>query len=225
MSDQTPPRILFAFHWYSEALHEGALKYCQEHGWRGFVLNSENAANFPEGSYDGVLGTLPSEGPVYEFVSKAKVPVVELSLAHPRHQEWGRFPSDSEAVGRMAADYLRRRPVASFAFVDKAPWTSSDARWKGFREALVAQGEKRPMERFHTARAGDAEMVDRRPGAVDLNPVVLDRIGTFLKEQPLPVGVFGSVNVTAHQVLEAALKAGLRVPGDLYLLASEPASW
>lgn len=213
-----PKRILLAFHWYSEALHEGALKYCVERGWSAQVLNADTVGEFPPGSFDGIIGMVPPAGrPVYEFVAKATVPVVELSYAHSEFKAWARCPSDGAAVGRMAAEYLRRRPVASFAFVANSHWPNHVVRRDGFLAGLADAGDLRPVAVYYTGAAGDVPS-DTRPDMGVPDPASTTRLAAHLKTLPRPVGIFGSVDNISRQVLDAAQEAGLKVPGDIYLL-------
>ena len=210
-------KILFAFCWYSELIHSGAQRYCVERGWAFSVLNANNVGQYPEGSYDGILSTLSAaDHPLYRFVDAAKVPVVELSQSHPEQTSWGRYPSDGEAVGRIAVEYLRRRPVTSFAFVAPNHWPSHRVRKKGFLAALENSDDRRPVESFHMADAGAVHM-DRH--SVNGDPSVNEALATFLRNLPKPAGIFASGDELAGPVLEAADRAGLKIPGDLYLLA------
>lgn len=210
------PRILLAFHWYSEALHEGALRHCVEHDREACVVNGDNVGEFPPGSFDGVLGMLPPEDhPVHRLVAQSGVPVVELSPSYPKNKHWVRSPSDGTLVGRMAADYLRRRPVRSFVFVSYCPWPTHDGRWNDFRARLA--GDARPCVRFNTGTPGDARLGIRLDKG-DPDPNATARLAEFLKGLPRPVGIFGSVDNSARQALEAALQAGLRVPEDAHVI-------
>lgn len=211
MSDKAK-RILLAFHWYSEALHEGALRYCVERGWDVALLNTDSVNLYPRGSYDGVLSMLPPFGhPVNDFVSAAEVPVVELSYSHPDNKVWGRIPSDGRAVGRMAADYLSRRPVKSFLFVAHSPWPTHDIRWEGFRSGLAR--DIRPCVRFDIS-----DVPDRTLDAGFPDEKGTRRLADFLLTRQLPVAIFGSVDQSARQALAAASLAGLKTPGDVYIL-------
>lgn len=195
-------RILLAFHWYSEALHEGALRYALEQGWEVRVLSADTVGGLDASACEGVLGMLPPpEHPVHRFVSATPAPVVELSLSYPENRAWCRCPSDGEAVGRLAAEHLRRRPVAAFLFVTPDLSPTHAARGQGFASALA--GDARPRETF--LFPGD-------------DAGGISRLGTTLRRLPRPVGVFGSVDACARLTLEAALAAGLKVPGEVYIL-------
>ncbi len=198
-----PPRILLAFHWYSEALHEGALRYALERGWLTRVLNADSVAELEPSACDGILGMLPPpEHPVHRFAQATRAPVVELSLSYPENGRWCRCPSDGDAVGRLAADHLRLRPVASFLFVARDLTPTHAARAAGFSAGLA--GDARPRETF---LCGD----DDESSAVA-------RLAESLRRLPRPVGIFGSVDASARLALDAANRAGLKVPGDACIL-------
>ncbi len=198
-----PPRplLLLAFHWYLESLHEGALKYCLEHGYDAELLNADSAARLAGRDFAGVVGMLPPspEHPVRRFLRERPGPVVELSLAYPENTGWARCPEDCDAIARLAASRLRRLPARSFLFV-ASRWWNHDARWESFRAAL--KGDARPCER-HDAGFDAASRAD---------------LAGRLRSLPGPVAVFGSVDEWARLALEAAQEAGLRVPGEVYVL-------
>ncbi len=215
-----PKRILLVFRWYLESLHSGVLSYCVERGWEAKVLEENSVGAFAPESFDGILsgladdralkahlsgvpasGSADAEDTVLRFVASAGVPVVELSPSYPENKHWGRCPSDGVAAGRMAAEYLRRRPVASFVFAANAPGGAHTLRRDAFLSALA--GEARPVVEFYTG--GD-------------DVAAIGRLASFLKNRPGPVAVFGSVDATARLALSAALEAGMKVPGDAYIL-------
>jgi LacI family transcriptional regulator len=200
----TRPRILLAFHWqYMEALHEGAMRYCAEHGWDAVAVTTDNVGRFAPGSFAGVIGPLPgpADHPVRRLVAKSRVPVVELSPEYPENKHWGRCPSDGAAVGKIAGDYLRRLPVASFVFAAGGRDGAHAVREAAFRKALAK--DARPCSTFHFP---DYEAPSKA------------RFAAFLKKLPGPVGIFGSVDQCALMVLAGAMEAGLTVPGDAYIL-------
>lgn len=200
----TPPgkRILIAIHWYQESLHEGALRRCNELGWEAVVLNGDSLATIAGTPCDGILGMLPPPGhAVHRFAAESSVPVVELSASYPENKHWGRYPSDGIAVGSLAAEHLRRRPVAAFLFLATGASPAHDIRRAGFIRGLA--GDARPVHTFD-------------PGGTDLEAT--GRLADFLKKLPRPIGIFGSVDASARQALNAAHNAGLRVPEDAYIL-------
>lgn len=207
-------RILLAFHCYLEAWHKGALRYCTEQGWEAQLINSDRLGNFPAGSFDGVVGMLPpSDHPVHRFVAASGVPVVEMSSSFPENRTWVRCPCDPVAIGRMAAEYLRRRPVASIAFIAHGAAVSDDLRGDAFRLRLLETGDERPAITYYTEIP--PESGESRPGPSSSESA---RLGDFLKSRPLPAGIFTPVDATARHTMDAALAAGLSIPEDIHLL-------
>lgn len=175
------------------------LSYCVERGWEAKVLEENSVGSLAPGSFDGILSGLADDRALKAHLSG--VPVVELSPSYPENKHWGRCPSGGAAVGRMAAECLRRRPVASFVFAANASGGAHTPRRDGFLGALA--GDARPAAEFHTG--GD-------------DAAAITRLADFLKKRPGPVGVFGSVDATARLALSAALEAGMRVPVDAYIM-------
>lgn len=197
------PLLLLAFHWYLESLHEGALRRCLELGYDAEVLNADSANRLAQSGFAGVVGMLPPDAdhPVRRVLAATDKPVVELSLAYPENTGWARYPEDCRAIAAIAAARLRRLPVRAFVFVAYGDWWNHNARWEVFSRAL--SDDARPCLRFR-ARGLDA--------------ATRSELAAFLKAQPGPVAVFGSVDDWAKLAVDAALEAGLRVPGDVYAL-------
>lgn len=196
------PLILLAFHWYLESLHEGAQSLLMRHGYDTALLNADTVDSFFERPVAGIVGILPDPGhPVRRFTDAFAGPVVELSLAYPENKNWGRVPDDCEMVARIAAARLRRLPAASFLFVAGSRRWNHDARWEVFRSELSS--DARPVGRCLT-------------GGMD--SAAASRLAESLLSMPRPVAVFGSTDEWARLALDAAERANLKVPGDVYIL-------
>ena len=106
---------------------------------------------------------------------------------------------DSHRAGRLAAaELLRHRDLAAFAFVDRhAPLFWSAERRDAFREEVAKDG--RPYFEF---AAPDARTWRRR-------------IGAFLDGLPRPAGVFCATDGTAGETMAAAASLGIPMPAEL----------
>ena len=206
-----PPRkhFLITLALYTEAFHEGVLAYCLERGHEATLLTTDNLSEIRHGRYDGVVGGLPRDvrHPVFRYIMETGIPVVDYSQSHPGMTGWCRVPLDRVLSGRMAADYLLRRPVASFAFVSRLWGEPEQLREKNFMSFLKTGLNDRPYSRF----AYDAE---------DDGAVAARRLAGFLLGLTRPAGVFASTDEFARLVCDIALREGLKVPGDLYLLGN-----
>lgn len=196
------PLVLLAFHWYLEALHEGAQRHLLEQGYDTALLNADTVADFAGRPIAGIVGMLPDPGhPVRRITDSFTGPLVELSLAYPEMKDWGRVPDDCEKVARIEAARLRRLPARSFLFVAGNHRWNHDARWEVFRSELAA--DARPCERCLT-------------GGMDR--AAAERLAVHLLNLPKPVAVFGSTDEWAKLALDAAEIANLKVPGDAFIL-------
>lgn len=207
---QIRPQLLVAISWYSEALHEGIARYAVEHGFETILWDEKTSDELASKNLVGVVSGLPEKSyAMHRFVVASGLPVVELSLSYPERNGWCRCPSDSVVTGRLAADYLRRRPVASLAFVTYGDNETSRVREKHFMQLLTEEREKRPVARH----------VYFDPAAMKTSTATrLTHLADFLRELPKPAGVFGVSDTTARLVCDAAGEAGLSVPGDLFVM-------
>lgn len=171
-------------------------------GYDTAVLNAETLAECARRPVAGIVGMLPNPGhPIRAYTDRFSGPVVELSLAYAEFTRWGRVPDDCAQIALRAAERLRRLPVASFLFVAGEHRWNHDARWAVFREQLA--GDARPCEWCRTG---------------GLDRAAAERLAAHLVTMPRPVAVFGSTDEWARLALDAAELAGLRVPGEVYLL-------
>lgn len=195
---------------YTEAFHEGVLAYCLERGHEATLLTTDNIPELRHGRYDGVVGGLPRDQahPVFRYIRETGLPVVEYSPSHPEMTDWCRCPLDGVLCGRLAADYLLRRPVAAYALVSRRWGASEQRREKHFRAFLETGLNNRPYSRFaYEEDADEGADADRR-------------LAGFLRDLPRPAGVFVSTDESARRVCDIALREGLKIPGDLYVLGN-----
>ena len=106
---------------------------------------------------------------------------------------------DSHRAGRLAAaELLRHRDLAAFAFVDRPlPLFWSAERRDAFREEVAKDG--RPFFEFS---APDSRTWHRR-------------IGEFLSSLPRPAGLFCATDGTAGETMDAASRLGIPMPDEL----------
>ena len=210
MAETVRKHFLLTLALYTEAFHEGVLAYCLERGHQATLLTTDNLAELRSGRYDGVVGGLPRdrEHPVFRYIRESGLPVVEYSPSHAEMTDWCRCPLDGVLCGRLAADYLLRRPVAAYAFVSRRWEASEQRREKHFRAFLETGLNERPYSRFaYEEVPGERADADRR-------------LAGFLRDLPRPAGVFVSTDESARRVCDIALREGLKIPGDLSVLGN-----
>ena len=112
--------------------------------------------------------------------------------------------SDSEQIGRVAAQELMRLPCLQFAYVpyfDDLHW--SKARGDAFKETVKSAGQ--PCEAFSFSGDSAAKRISA--------------LADFLASLPRPCGVFAANDLVAEEVEFAAERAGLRIPRDIALVS------
>src|SRR5262245_26138206 len=113
---------------------------------------------------------------------------------------------DHRQVGRLAFTHLCERGFRHFGFVGHPRHFYSTEREAGFRQALAPAGH--PLDCYYERPARSYQHRGRLL-------VVNERLQSWLRELPKPVGVFACHDVWALQVVEACRLTGLRVPEDL----------
>ena len=111
--------------------------------------------------------------------------------------------SDSEQIGRVAAQELMRLPSLHFAYVpyfDDLHW--SRERGDAFMETVKSAGQ--PCEAFSFSGVSAAKRISA--------------LADFLASLPRPCGVFAANDLVAEEVEFAAERAGLRIPRDVALV-------
>ncbi|MET3871145.1 AraC family transcriptional regulator [Puniceicoccus vermicola] len=116
---------------------------------------------------------------------------------------------DSEAVGRMAAEYFLGRGFRSFAYFGSRRVSFSQNREKGFRTVLEKKGYR--VSNFH------ANFLPYPPLSQDWSRY--DRqTERWLKQLPKPVGVLASNDIPGRSLCELCRNAGIRVPEAVAVL-------
>lgn len=159
---------------------------------------------------DGVLifSLSPRDGDI-PYLLKADVPVVLVDANHPSLTSFRRLVVDDVKGGRMATQHLinlghRRIGYISDLLDNPFNFTSSRYRFKGYRQALEAEGI--PFTPEYHAQAEHGRYEARR---------LADQM---LALPDPPTAIFASSDTQALGVLEAAKHAGLRIPEDLSLI-------
>jgi LacI family transcriptional regulator len=144
------------------------------------------------------------------------IPIVDLNDAHGPL----RFPhigSDMPGIGRMAANHLIEKGIRKIAFVGtvRAAWSSG--RLEGVLQALQNRAdfcgifEYEPV--FYTEQNwADQDRADQYWAGE------LERLKTWVKALPRPVGIVASNDKGAHHVLEVCRALELTVPDEVAVI-------
>lgn len=178
-------------------------------GWRLEMLDGIDGI---EGC-DGIIAHVMDERSAERFASLG-IPVVADFYREPCAGLAQALP-DHEAIGALAAEFLRERGFSRFAFCGYDGILFSDARRDAFAAALAATNHSCFV--YETPQAVldgfDNNVILREelaPKAADSAP-----LGDWLTSLPKPCAVFCCHDLRAFQVLAAAKERGLAIPREL----------
>lgn len=198
---------------YGRGFCEGVASWTERRpGWRLELIDDPSRIE----GYDGVIAHVMGDEDARRFAALG-VPVVADFYREPCGGLAQALP-DHAAIGRMAADFLRERGFANFAFCGYDGILFSDARRDGFAAALAER--KYSCDVYRTPQAVlddfDASVILREA----LTPKAADSamLGEWLVSLPRPCAVFCCHDLRAFQTLSAAKDAGLDVPGDVAIV-------
>lgn len=196
---------------YGREILKGIARYLGTHErWSVFLDERELDAPPPDWLLDwsggGVIcrSTTPS---LAAGLRERGIPAVDLN---DRYGDLGlpRIVSDMQAIGRVAAEYLRARGFERIAFCgfEGEPW--SEARLEGVRQCVE------PYALLRTPWTGLREHAWQEER---------DLVSAWLREIPRPFGVVACNDVRAHHVLDACRALDLAVPEEVAVIGVDNA--
>jgi LacI family transcriptional regulator len=140
-------------------------------------------------------------GTTWDLCKKRGIPFVDLT-GSAGLGEMHRVAPDDRAIGRMAADYLLEAGYMQFAFVGYTDQAYSGRREEGFHEALGI----RPIRSYRSL----------------LSPYLLGgpepALEGFLRELPLPCGIFACSDLRAMSVLACLARLKRKTPEEVAVI-------
>lgn len=188
---------------YVRAAALGVAEYANtQSNWELYItLGSETPTGDPW-QPDGVLVHLASE--YAESLAASGVPCVQMGSS--KTVPGPRVCGDDIAIGRTAAGHLLERGLRNLTMYH----CSLPGRELGFVQAVQSAGAtylKCPLAHL------EHDIADWDGGVAEL--------GTWLKAQPHPLGLFGIYDVAARFASRACLIAGLRIPEDVAIIGAD----
>lgn len=156
---------------------------------------------------DGLLVlSVPLDDDAAERLRRERLPVVVVDIERP---EFSRVTIDDVAGGRLATEHLLERGHRRIGYVGDLPdnelgFTVSKRRHRGYREALAAAGAVADPDLTGLSAHG-------REGA-------MASAEKMISLPDPPTAIFAASDMQAIGVLEAADRAGLRVPADVAVI-------
>ena len=154
---------------------------------------------------DGLIAYLGTRDD-YHNIERLGLPAVNIGSAYNDLSILSVRP-DNYAIGQAAAEHLISSGLTTFACVSLVNHAGADDRVRGYREAVE---RALPQRNF----AGAIQLEGRSP-----SPAHIPHLETFLRNLPVPCGLFVFNDRFAQPVLEAARRIAMRIPDDLALVS------
>lgn len=206
-------RVLLAIGFPSPERQAGIARYAREAGWmldsrlQSFHAIGQDQEYLNSSRYDGVLALCSKASPwLPELINRFSVPVVDMWLDYP-NEKYPRVLLDQPAIGRMGAEHLLSRGFRELLFYTHAiEGKVGQVRGDVFRQVAKAAGVN-----CHT-------LVWDHQNPVKPGRSCIAWLADWLSRATLPIGVMGSNDQIACEVLEATELAGLKVPRQVAIL-------
>jgi LacI family transcriptional regulator len=188
---------------------EGIYRYSRNRSWHVQVVEESLSPK----ELRKTLDFWNPEGVFFEYGDRANIdfsvfgniPVVCIDIGRRRPSPGSNVVGlDSEAVGRMGAQYLQGLGLGNFAYIgyrEKILWDGE--RLQGFSRQLEKGGN-----RCHVFAENEKSSVSQRHS----------KLRSFLKGLPLPCGVMACNDRVGEEVLNACAFAGIRVPEEVAVI-------
>ncbi|MFA6506637.1 MAG: XylR family transcriptional regulator [Treponemataceae bacterium] len=177
-----------------------------ERGWSIYLAEHgrhEVDASFPpDWDGDGVIARIETEA-IADIVRRMKVPTVDVSAARlMRGIPW--VETDDAAITELAVDHLIGCGLRNLAFFGDPAYNWSRWRCHYFRKLAQRMGFAPHIFNLPNRTQSQVNWYKER-----------DRIFSWLKDLPKPIGIFAGYDACAQQLLEICRYHDLSVPDEV----------
>lgn len=188
----------------------GIANYARFHGpWAFFWEPAGLKEAWPRVQQLDAQGIILRDVDAVDEVARLGIPAVVVGHSRKEIPGFVNVTTDSGVIGSMAATHLIERGFQHFAFCGYAdtPWSQ----WRGesFSTAVRAAGFENANYLSPEAKARTALREE------------LQAMAKWLRGQPKPLGLMACNDDRGRQVIEACKRAGLRVPGEVAIIAAD----
>jgi LacI family transcriptional regulator len=193
--------VLMVLGSYDQSAHEGIARYAGQHGWH---LNVSILKDFQLPDHwqgDGIITSLNNSRQLEEFVLKAGVPTVDLSIWR-EDIDLHRVAADNPAIGRLGGGHFISLGHRNCAWFGLASNPATRARFSAYRDTLADAGIE--CIRLDTISPQDPVYITRR-----------------LYDLPKPCAIYTKSDYDSAWIANLCYDAGLRVPDDIAILGAD----
>ncbi len=195
---------------YGRGLLRGVIRYQREHGpwsveFRTSGLDAAPPAWLKNWRGDGILARINDKA-MAEAVLACGVPTVDVRYVLP---ELGVpvIATDNEVVVRLAIEHFLERGLRRFAFLGAPPHHNV---WIDYRRRAFAD---------RVRQAGfTCDVFDAGPAGQSGLEAYEERVMAWVRGLPKPVGIMASHDDEGQQLLDACLRAEVKVPDQVAVL-------
>ncbi|MBC8190513.1 MAG: substrate-binding domain-containing protein [Puniceicoccaceae bacterium] len=193
--------ILMVLGSYDQAAHEGIARYAGQHGWHLDVSILKDFQLPQHWKGDGIITSLNFSRELEEFVLKAAVPTVDLSIWR-EDIDLPRVAADNAALGRLGAEHFLSLGHRHCAWFGLAINPVSRTRYQAYRDCLAAAGLD--CIRLDTVKSQDPAYITER-----------------LLDLPKPCAIYTKSDYDSAWLANLCHEAGLRIPDDVAILGAD----
>ena len=208
---------------YGRGIVEGIARFAQEHNeWSIFFEDSGlngigDFAQIPlrKTDWDGIITRSPTLA-MAQRIQKTGIPTVELLTSPDPKQTFPDIITDYVAVSNLAAEHLLECQLQHFAYFSVIDTTWSNFRRDEFSKVLSRKGY-----------SCDIFPVEKSQRNASPHPISCwdtpfqNRLISWLKKLPKPVGLFVATDSYAIYVLQACMIAKLAIPHEIAVLSCD----
>ena len=204
-SHATPrkPVVALVMDRYSSIIHKAVANFARQAGWTLDATMAVSSGRYPMPHANAVLAVYVISDRTRQWLKRHRgIPIIHIWLSETDIAKgWSGVAEDSEAVGRLAAEYFLGLGFEHFAFYQRWRGPRSDLRGAAFLRTLARKG--------HEGRA-----ICCGPGK--RNHIVW--LSRELQRLPRPLALFVQDDLRGAECLYACRHAGLPVPDEVAIL-------
>ena len=193
--------ILMVLGSYDQKAHEGIARYAGQHGWHLDVSILKDFQLPEHWKGDGIITSLNFSRQLEDFVMKANVPTVDLSIWR-EEIDLPRVAVDNAALGRLGAEHFISLGHRNCAWFGLAINPVSRTRYQAYRDRLADAGID--CVRLDTVKPQDAVYITER-----------------LLELPKPCAIYTKSDYDSAWLANLCHEAELRIPDDVAILGAD----
>ncbi len=199
---------------WGQRLIRGVIQYSQQHGpWLLWIEPNtlEPELHLPAGwRGDGIVARVASRS-MARHLQRIGLPCVNISAIHLSDVDFPRVMPDFKVLARMAAEHLLDRGFRHFAYCGPRQRSLVQYHYHGFAAALRAAGCR------CDAYQPGPKLVRRRAPWIEQQKDLI----AWVKSLPKPVAVLTWFVQHGRDVISACRQAGILVPEEVAVLASD----